>query len=159
MFSGSTFLTKQSLLASASYTTSGSHVKSYLTSHATDWASELVSGKNTGSCAFKAVTVKETAGSASSSLKSGCTYTSSDESVVTSAGQIKKAGFVIMTGNDGSQSVITVQAEPQQTVTDCLRQPGSDTLHQHIELTIIQQIVECLPHLLRLIRPDLIELF
>ena len=51
------------------------------------------------------------------------------------------------------------KGKPQQTVTDCLRQPGSDTLHQHIELTIIQQIVECLPHLLRLIRPDLIELF
>lgn len=118
MFSGSTFLTKQSLLASAGYTTSGNHVKSYLTTHATDWASELVSGKNSGNCAFKAVTVKESAGSAASSLKSGCTYTSSDESVVTSAGAIKSAGFAIMTGNDGSQSVITVQAEPQQTVTD-----------------------------------------
>ena len=48
MFSGSTFLTKQSLLASAGYTTSGNHVKSYLTTHATDWASELVSGNEMG---------------------------------------------------------------------------------------------------------------
>ena len=118
MFSGDKALTKQSELASASYTNSGNFVKKYLTDHATDWASELVSGKNSGSCAFKAVTVKETAGSAASSFKSGCTYTSSDESVVTSAGAIVKAGFAIMTGNDGSQSVITVAGEPQQTVNN-----------------------------------------
>ena len=117
MFSGSEFLTTQGALASASYTQSGSHVKSYLTSHATDWASELVSGKNSGSCAFKAASVKESAGSASSVLKSGCTYTSSDEKVVTSAGAIVAPGFAIMTGNDGSQSVITVTEEPKQTFT------------------------------------------
>ena len=117
MFKGTEFLTSQAALASAQYTTSGEHVKKYLTSHATDWAQTLVSNKNTGNCAFKAATVKESDGSAASSLKSGCTYTSSDENVVTSAGAIKGAGYAIMTGNDGSQSVITVTAVPRQTLS------------------------------------------
>ena len=117
MFDGEEFLTTQAALASAKYTTSGSHVKSYLTSHATDWANALVSGKNSGSCAFKAASVKESAGSAASVLKSGCTYTSSNESVVTSAGAVVAPGFAIMTGNDGSQSVITVVEEPKQTLS------------------------------------------
>ncbi len=116
LFAGDKALITQAALSAASYTNSGTFVKSYLTSHATDWASALVSGKNTGSCAFKATTVKETAGSAASAFKSGCTYTSSDESVVTSAGAIVNPGFAIMTGNDGSQSVITVTSEPHQTI-------------------------------------------
>jgi len=116
MFDGNEALITQAALAAASYTNSGTFVKSYLTKNATDWASTLVSGKNTGSCAFKATTFKETAGSAASAFKSGCTYTSSDESVVTSAGAIASPGFAIMTGNDGSQSVITITSEPHQTI-------------------------------------------
>ena len=116
MFDGSAFLTTQAALSSAGYTTSGSHVKQYLTSHASSWADSLVAGKNSGSCAFSAATLKETAGSASSVFKSGCSYTSSDESVVTSSGNIVAAGIAIMTGNDGSQSVITVEQDPSQTL-------------------------------------------
>ncbi|MBR4784780.1 MAG: cellulase family glycosylhydrolase [Fibrobacter sp.] len=117
MFAGDKALTKQSDLATASYTNSGNFVKKYLTGHATNWASEYASTLKSGSCSFSATTVKETAGSVASSFKSGCTYTSSDESVVTSAGAVKSAGFVIMTGNDGSQSVIVVTAEPKQTIS------------------------------------------
>jgi endoglucanase len=116
MFSGDKALTKQSDLASASYTNSGNFVKSYLTKNATDWASQFAATLKSGSCSFTATTVKETAGSVASSLKSGCTYTSSDESIVTSTGDVKNAGFVLMTGNDGSQSIIIVTAEPKQSV-------------------------------------------
>jgi endoglucanase len=117
MFAGDQALTKQSELASASYTNSGNFVKSYLTKNATDWAGQFTATLKSGSCSFSATTVKETAGSVASSLKSGCTYTSSDESVVTSTGAVKNAGFVLMTGNDGSQSIIIVTAEPKQTVS------------------------------------------
>ena len=117
MFAGDKALTKQSELASASYTNSGNFVKKYLTGHATDWAKEYASTLKSGSCSFSATTVKETAGSVASSFKSGCTYTSSDETIVTSAGAVKGPGFVIMTGNDGSQSVITVTAEPRQSIS------------------------------------------
>lgn len=117
MFAGDKALTKQSELASASYTNSGNFVKKYLTGHATDWAKEYASTLKSGSCSFSATTVKETAGSVASSFKSGCTYTSSDETIVTSAGAVKGPGFVIMTGNDGSQSIITVTAEPRQSIS------------------------------------------
>lgn len=116
MFSGDQFLTTQAALAGAGYTTSGSHVKGYLTKNATDWAGQFASTLKSGSCSFTAVSVKESAGSVTSSLKSGCTYTSSDESVVTSAGAVVSAGFAIMTGNDGSQSLVSVIAEPKQSI-------------------------------------------
>ena len=116
MFSGDQFLTTQAALAGAGYTTSGSHVKGYLTKNATDWAGQFASTLKSGSCSFTAVSVKESAGSIANSLKSGCTYTSSDESVVTSAGAVVSAGFAIMTGNDGSQSLVSVIAEPKQSI-------------------------------------------
>ena len=117
MFAGDKALTKQSELASASYTNSGNFVKKYLTSHATDWTKEYSSTLKSGNCSFSVATVKETAGSVASSFKSGCTYTSSDETIVTSAGAVKGPGFVIMTGNDGSQSIIAVTAEPRQSIS------------------------------------------
>lgn len=116
LFAGDKALITQAALSAASYTNSGTFVKSYLTSHATDWASKYAATLKSGSCSFKATTVKETAGSVASSLNSGCTYTSSDESVVSNTGAIGKAGFVIMTGNDGSQSIVIVTAEPHQTI-------------------------------------------
>ena len=117
MFAGDNALTKQSELASASYTASGNFVKSYLTKNATDWAGQFAATLKSGSCSFTATTVKESVSSVASSLKSGCTYTSSDESIVSSTGDVKSAGFVIMTGNDGSQSIVTVTEEPKQTIT------------------------------------------
>ena len=118
MFAGDKALTKQADLASASYTNSGNFVKSYLTKNATDWTSQFTSTLKSGNCSFKATTVKETAGSVASSFKSGCTYTSSNESAVTGAGAVVGAGLAIMTGNDGSQSVVIVTAEPKQTISD-----------------------------------------
>lgn len=116
MFAGNKPLITQAALSAASYTASGSFVKNYLTKNATDWASQFAATLKSGSCSFTATTVKETAGSIASSLKSGCTYTSSNEAVVTNAGAIVGPGFVIMTGNDGSQSVVTVTEEPKQTI-------------------------------------------
>lgn len=116
MFAGDKALITQAALSAASYTNSGTFVKNYLTKNATDWASQFAATLKSGSCSFTATTVKESAGSVASSLKSGCTYTSSNEAVVTNAGAIVGPGFVIMTGNDGSQSVVTVTEEPKQTI-------------------------------------------
>ena len=116
MFAGNKPLITQAALSAASYTNSGTFVKNYLTKNATDWASQFAATLKSGSCSFTATTVKESAGSVASSLKSGCTYTSSNEAVVTNAGAIVGPGFVIMTGNDGSQSVVTVTEEPKQTI-------------------------------------------
>ncbi|MBQ3720462.1 MAG: glycoside hydrolase family 5 protein [Fibrobacter sp.] len=116
MFAGDKPLITQAALSAASYTNSGNFVKNYLTKNATDWAGQFAATLKSGSCSFTATTVKESAGSVASSLKSGCTYTSSNEAVVTNAGAIVGPGFVIMTGNDGSQSVVTVTEEPKQTI-------------------------------------------
>lgn len=115
MFAGDEFLNSISKLNGASYTTSGSHVKQYLSSHGSSWADSLVAGKNTGSCAFKATKVKETAGNLASVMKAGCTYTSSDPTVIGNDGSVLKSGFAILTGSDNSQSVVTVEKEPTQT--------------------------------------------
>ena len=119
MFSGDKELISKAALSGASYTESGKLVKDYLTSHAHNWADSLVKGKNTGSCAFKAVTAKETDGQVTGKASSSCTYTSSNENVATvSAGTItiNGAGFAVLTGNDGSESVVQVTEIPRQTV-------------------------------------------
>ena len=116
MFAGDQALITQAALSAASYTNSGNFVKKYLTSNATDWASQYASTLKSGNCAFKA-TVKETAGSVTSSFKSGCTYTSDNESAVTSAGAVVGPGVAILTGNDGSQSLVIVTEEPKQVAT------------------------------------------
>ena len=120
MFAGSKVLNSKAALDAASYSTSGSLVKSYLTKHKNDrnWAELLVAGKNTGSCAFKAVTASELDGSVTGKVSSSCTYTSSDPTVATvEAGTVKinGAGYAVMTGNDNSQSVVMVTAVPSQT--------------------------------------------
>jgi len=121
MFSGSTLLNSKNALNNANYTTSGSLVKSYLTKHNNkSWADSLTAGKNTGSCAFKAVKVGEMDGDVSGKASSSCTYTSSDESVATvEAGtiKVKGAGYAVLTGNDNSQSVVEVTPVPEQTFT------------------------------------------
>jgi len=107
MFDGKVELKTSAALDNATYTNSGKLVKDYLTSHKSSWADSLVAGKNTGSCAFAATTVKEGDGTVPS-LKSGCSYTSSNEKVVSSTGAIIGAGFAILTGTDNSQSVVVV---------------------------------------------------
>lgn len=117
IFAGDNFLTSQEALNNASYTASGTIVKNYLTSHKSAWEDSLIAGSASGSCHMENATVTETAGTLS--LKSGCTYTSSDETVATVSGStlnIVSAGFVILTANDGSKSVVTVKKEPKQTV-------------------------------------------
>lgn len=120
MFDGKTELTSKALLDAAKFSTSGSIVKSYLTKNARPWADYLVKGKNTGACAFKAITVSELDGSITSKLPAGCTYTSSNDKVVNGTGAITGSGFAVLTGNDGSQSVVTVTEIPSQTVPNFL---------------------------------------
>lgn len=115
-FDGNVELKSKALLDAAKTSTSGAIVKQYLVGKGRTWADSLVKGKNTGTCAFKAAVVSELSGSAATTLKSGCTYTSSNTNVIDNSGAIKGAGFAVMTGNDGSQSVITVSGVPAQTV-------------------------------------------
>lgn len=121
MFSGSTVLNSKSALNSASYTTSGNLVKSYLTKHKNkSWADSLTAGKHSGSCSFAHVTAGELDGSVTGKVSASCTYTSSDPTVATIEGgtiKINGAGYAVMTGNDNSQSVVMITAVPAQTFT------------------------------------------
>ena len=103
-------------LNSATYSTSGKLVRDYLEKNARSWGDSLVKGKNTGPCAFKTTSVKETDDQVTGVFKSGCTYISSNENVVSSTGEIMGPGFSFMTGNDNSQSVIIVSEVPKQTI-------------------------------------------
>ena len=118
IFAGEKSLTTAAALDAATYTSSGNIIKSYLTKNARSWADSLVKGKS-GSCSFKATTAKQTDGKVSGVLKSGCTYTSSNEKVATASGSdivVGDYGFAILTGNDGSQSVVTVKQVAGQTI-------------------------------------------
>lgn len=118
LFQGSVALNTAALLNSATYTASGNFEKTYLLSKARAWTDSAVSGKHSGSCAFTNTSVDDTIPSLSSLLKSGCTYTSSNTSVVTVSGTtaiIVGDGYSILTANDGTQSVITVASVPSQT--------------------------------------------
>lgn len=116
IFDGDAELTSRNALDNARFSASGSIVKSYLTKYARNWADLVTAGKHTGACAFNPVVANELDGTVASKLAGGCSYTSSNENVVANDGTIKGAGFSIMTGNDGSQSVITIQEIPAQTV-------------------------------------------
>ena len=119
MFAGSTELTTKALLDKASYSASGSLVKDYLKSHAQSWVDSLTKGKRSGSCAFKHATALETDGSIANVLPAGCTFVSSNEAVVKVDGSnlvIGKAGFSVLTGNDGTETVVTIGEVPAQTV-------------------------------------------
>ena len=118
IFAGDKSLTTAAALDAATYTTSGRIIKSYLTKNARSWPDSLVKGKS-GACSFKPQTAKQTDGIISGVLKSGCTYSSSDEDVVSVSGSdivINDYGFAILTGNDGSQSVVTISKVAGQTI-------------------------------------------
>jgi endoglucanase len=120
IFSGSAFLTNAEDLSNATYTSSGTLVKNYLTTHKSSWADSLIAGNTSGSCHFASTTVTETAGALTNLLKAGCTYTSSDETVASVSGttiNILSAGYAILTANDNSQSIVVVEEEPEQTVS------------------------------------------
>ena len=118
MFDGSTVLTTQSALSAASYTSSGTLAKNYLTQHISNWSDSLTAGYRSGSCAFAHQTVPGSEGTVSGVANAGCTYTSSKEAVATIAGgviTVKSAGYTVMTGNDGTKSIVTVTLMPGQT--------------------------------------------
>lgn len=117
-FDGSTILNTKALLSAATPSASGAIVKQYLVGKGRSWADSLVKGKNTGACAFKAFSAGELDGSVASKLATGCTYTSSNPAVVANDGTIVGSGFSVMTGNDGSQSVVTITGTPAQQITN-----------------------------------------
>ena len=121
IFAGDKSLITAAALDAATYTSSGNIIKSYLTKNARSWADSLVKGKNTGSCAFKATTAKQTDGKISGVLKSGCTYTSSNDKIASVSGSdivINDYGFVTLKGNDGSESVVTITQVAGQTIAN-----------------------------------------
>ena len=118
IFAGDRALTTAAALDAATYTSSGSIVRSYLVKNARSWPDSLVKGKS-GACSFRHQTAKQTDGTISGVLKSGCTYTSSNEDVVSISGSdiiINDYGYAILTGNDGSQSVVTIREVAGQTI-------------------------------------------
>ena len=120
IFAGDKSLVTAAALDAATYTTSGNIIRSYLIKNARSWVDSLVQGKS-GACSFKPQTAKQTDGIISGVLKSGCTYSSSDEDVVSVSGSdivINDYGFAILTGNDGSQSVVTISKVAGQTITN-----------------------------------------
>ena len=120
MFDGSSVLNNKTLLDGAKYTESGTFVKNYLTSNKRNWNDILTAGARSGGCAFNHVTISELESSKSGVGKSGCSYTSSNPTVATIASDgtlsVLSVGYTVMTGNDGSKSVVTVEPEPEQTV-------------------------------------------
>lgn len=120
IFAGSEELTTPGKLNAATLSSSGKIVVDYLKKNAQDWTSKMVEGKNTGACAFKAKTVKQTDGKVAGALPAGCTYASSNEKVAVASGSdivVNGDGVAIFTGNDGSQSVVTVTSVPGQSIT------------------------------------------
>lgn len=119
IFSGNKPLINANELSSATYTSSGNLIKSYLTKNARSWPDSITKTTHTGSCAFKHTSAKQTESKLSGLLKSGCTYTSSNENVVTISGSdlvIKDYGFSILKGNDGSESVVSITQVAGQTI-------------------------------------------
>jgi hypothetical protein len=178
MFEGKQPLNNYGLLSSATYTTSGNIVKEYLTKNGRNWADSLVKGKNTGSCAFKSVYVKQTVAQVTDALKSGCTYTSSNEAVVSVSGStldIHDYGFAILTGNDGSESVVNVDQVAGQTIrnfsnggcaynSDCWNEKTSTQLKDYDEdgkkeyaLTESNKTIEGATFTLKSLNPEIIE--
>lgn len=122
MFNGSTVLNSKAALDKASYSISGTIVKKYLTSNSRvgKWEDVITAGARTGACAFPHTSASEMETSVAGKAVASCTYTSSDETVATiEAGTIKihGAGVAIMTGNDGSKTVVNITAMPNQTFT------------------------------------------
>lgn len=119
LFNGSTNLTTKAALSSATFSTSGTVVKNYLTTYASSYEDSLTKGKRNGSCAFahQSITILEET-KLSSILNSSCTYTSSDETVIATSGgvSLQGVGYAILTGNDGSESILTVEDVPEQTL-------------------------------------------
>jgi endoglucanase len=118
ILNGSEYLTTKEALSKATFTSSGKLVTNYLNQYRSSWADSLIAGAK-GACSFKNHTAKETDGAINGVLNAGCSYTSSDESVVTVNGstlQIVGAGYAILQGNDGSKSIVTIIAEPSQTI-------------------------------------------
>ena len=120
IFAGNAFLTNAEDLNNATYTASGTIVKNDLSKYKGSWADSLIAGNTSGSCHFNSTTVTETAGALTTLLKSGCSYTSSDETVASVNGStlnILSAGYAILTANDNSQSIVVVEKEPEQIVS------------------------------------------
>ena len=119
MFNGTEDLNTVGKISAASLSESGKLVKAYLEKNARSWGDSLIKGKNTGSCAFKTTSVKETESQITGVLKSGCTYESSNPGAVAVDGSniiVKGAGYAILTGSDGSQSLVQILAIPSQTI-------------------------------------------
>ena len=178
IFEGSQTLNNYSALSSAKFTTSGNIVKEYLTKNGRNWADSLVKSKNTGNGAFKSVVAKQSETQITDALKSGCTYTSSNEAVVSVSGStinIHDYGFAILTGNDGSESVVTITQVAGQNIPNfsdgscdyagnCSNTRGSGLSKDYDEdgkdeylLTASNETIEGAKFTLKSLNPEIIE--
>lgn len=122
LFDGSTVLNSWSALENAKFSTSGTIVSAYLKANSRNgkWEDMITAGARTGACAFAHAVSSDLETSIEGKASASCTYTSSDESVATiEAGSIKihGAGVAVMTGNDGTKTVVTISRVPNQTFT------------------------------------------
>lgn len=119
IFAGDDELTSRKALDAATFSASGKIVADYLKKYARNWPDLITTGKRTGSCAVPHITAGELDGQVTGKLAAGCTYESSNPSVVTVSGSnltITGDGYSILTANDGTQTVVTIQGIPAQTV-------------------------------------------
>ena len=179
MFAGDAVLNNFNALSGAEYTSSGKIVKEYLTKNGRNWADSLVKGKNTGNCAFKSVSVKQTESQITNALKSGCTYTSSNEAVVSVSGStldVHDYGYAIIKGDDGSESVVTVTQVAGQSIPgffdascdytgNCQNTKGSSQAKDFDEdgkkeyaLTVSNETIEGSPFTLKSLNPDIVNI-
>lgn len=120
MFQSTSALSSRAQLEAATFSKSGTLVKNYLTSHARNWNDSLTKGHRSGSCAITHQYSNEDQQTLNSVLKSGCSYKSSNEKVVSISGssiQINGAGYAILTGSDNSQSVVTITPLTDQSIS------------------------------------------
>lgn len=119
MFSGSSTLGSYEDFNNATYSTSGNFVKNYLKGHARNWNDIYTSGARSGACAFDHQTISIVESSVSGKANGSCSYTSSNPDVATIESgtiKVKAPGIAVMTGNDGTKTIVRITPLPAQTV-------------------------------------------
>lgn len=116
---GSVILNNSKELDEATPTASGKIVRDYLVANARSWADSITKGYRNNNCAVPHISAKETDGTISNKLKSECSYSSSDESVVSVSGSniiVNSYGYAVLTANDGTKTVVSIEQIPSQTI-------------------------------------------
>ena len=117
---GSIILNNSKDLDEATFTASGKIVRDYLVANARSWADSITKDYRNNDCAIPHISAQETDGTIPNKLRSECTYSSSDESVVSVSGSdliVNSYGYAILTANDGTKTVVSIKQVPSQTIS------------------------------------------